>query len=78
MQTHASPVGVNVMNCLERLLMSRMFRRYVECLTVVFFPWVLLTEQESEDLETTDPLVNLCRHGIDCDCLLTGEPGDVL
>lgn len=34
--------------CLERLLMSGLFRRYVECLTVVFFPWVLLTEQEAK------------------------------
>ena len=34
--------------CLERLLMSGLFRRYVECLTVVFFPWVLLTEQEEK------------------------------
>ena len=38
-------------SCLTRLLMSRVFRRYVECLTVVFFPWVLLTEQEAESPE---------------------------
>lgn len=36
--------------CLERLLMSRLFRRSIECLIVVLFPWVLLTEQEAEDL----------------------------
>ncbi len=38
------------MKCgLERLLMSRMFRRYVECITVVWFPWVLLSEQEAKE-----------------------------
>ena len=41
-------------SCLSRLLMSRVFRRYVECLTVVFFPWVLLTEQEPKTMEGWD------------------------
>ncbi len=41
-------------SCLERLLMSRLFRRYVECLIVVFFPLVLLTEQEAEELMGDD------------------------
>ncbi len=36
--------------CLERLLMSRLFRRYVECSIVFFFPWVLLLEQEATDV----------------------------
>ena len=36
---------------LFRLLTSRMFVRYIECLTVVFFPWVLLTEQEAKTME---------------------------
>ena len=39
---------------LERLLMSRLLRRYVECLIVVFFPWVLLTEQEAKAIEGGD------------------------
>ncbi len=30
---------------LESLLMSRMFRRYVESAIVFWFPWVLLLEQ---------------------------------
>ncbi|KKK53562.1 hypothetical protein LCGC14_3093520, partial [marine sediment metagenome] len=36
--------------CLERLLMSRLVRRYVECVIVVWFPWVLLTELPAEEL----------------------------
>ena len=40
--------------CLYRLLTSRMFRRYVECLTVVFFPLILLTEQEPKTMEGWD------------------------
>ena len=35
---------------LEKLLMSRMFRRYVECLTVVLCPWVLLLEKDAEQI----------------------------
>ncbi len=42
------------MSCLEHLLMSRMFRRYIECVTVVLFPWVLLSEQEAETMEGSD------------------------
>lgn len=36
--------------CLERLFMSTLLRRYVECMIVVWCPWVLLTEQEAEEL----------------------------
>ena len=36
--------------CLERLLLSGLFRRYVECVTVLFFPWVLLSELPAEEL----------------------------
>ena len=39
------------MTCLERLLMSRMFRRYVECVTVVLFPWVLFLERPAVTME---------------------------
>ena len=39
------------MTCLERLLMSRMFRRYVESAIVFWFPWVLLTEQPAVTIE---------------------------
>ena len=42
------------MNCLACLLMSRMFRRYIECLIVVWNPWVLLSEQEAETMEGRD------------------------
>ena len=31
--------------------MSRVFRRYIESLIVVFFPLVLLTEQEAKEVE---------------------------
>ena len=34
--------------------MSRMFRRYVECLIVVLCPWVLLLEQDAEEQEGWD------------------------
>ena len=34
---------------LEKILMSSMFRRYVECLVVVLCPWVLLLEQDAEE-----------------------------
>ena len=33
------------MTCIERLLMSRMFRRYVESVIVFWCPLVLLSEQ---------------------------------
>ncbi len=36
--------------CLERILLSGLFRRYVECWLVVWFPWVLLTELPAEEL----------------------------
>ncbi len=36
---------------LESLLMSRMFRRYIECLIVVWAPWVLLLEQPPVTME---------------------------
>ena len=36
---------------LERLLMSRMFRRYIECAIVVWAPWVLLFEQPAATME---------------------------
>ena len=42
------------MSCLEHLFMSRMFRRYIECLTVVWFPWVLLMEQPAVTMEQDD------------------------
>ena len=48
--------------CLERLLMSRLFRRGVECLIVVWFPWVLLTEQESTDVLGGNYSVDLRLH----------------
>ena len=38
-------------SCLTQLLMSRLFRRYIESLIVVFFPLVLLTEQEAKEVE---------------------------
>ena len=36
---------------LERLFMSRMFRRYIESLIVVWCPWVILLEQEPITLQ---------------------------
>ena len=42
------------MTCLERLLMSRMFRRYIECVTVVWFPWVLFLERPAVTMEGTE------------------------
>ena len=36
--------------CLERLLMSELLRCSVGCLIVLFFPWVLLTEQKATDM----------------------------
>ena len=33
------------------LLMSRWFRRYVECLIVVWCPWVLLLEMDAKTME---------------------------
>jgi hypothetical protein len=42
------PTTADEGTCLERLLLSGLFRRYVECTIVLFFPWVLLTEQPAE------------------------------
>jgi hypothetical protein len=42
---------VAMTSCLESLLMSRIFRRYVECLIVVWAPWVLLFEQPATTME---------------------------
>jgi hypothetical protein len=39
------------MPCIERLLTSRMFRRYVESWVVVLFPLVLLMEQPAETMD---------------------------
>lgn len=50
------------MNCLERLLMSGLFRRYIECLTVFFFPWVLLSEQKAGDILGGESGVDLRLH----------------
>ncbi len=36
--------------CIERLLLSDPFRRYVECLIVVWFPWVLLSNLPAGEL----------------------------
>ena len=42
------------MDCLARLLMSRMFRRYVECVIVIWNPWVLLLEQPAVTMQGSD------------------------
>ncbi len=39
---------------LERLLMSRMFRRYVDSAIVFWFPWVLLLEQPAVTMQGSD------------------------
>jgi len=41
---------------MSKLLMSRWFRRYVECLIVVWCPWVLLLEMDAKTMEEMDNL----------------------
>ncbi len=36
---------------MSELLMSRRFRRYMECLIVVWYPWVLLLEMAPKTME---------------------------
>lgn len=36
---------------LNNLLVSRWFRRYIDCLIVVWCPWVLLLEMEPKTME---------------------------
>lgn len=47
---------VTHMTTLERSRETCMYRlvRYVECFIVVFFPWVLLLEQEPKTMEGWD------------------------
>ena len=58
----AMPKTTTSGSCLERLLMSGLFRRYVECLIVVCAPWVLLTEQKATDMLGGDDGVDLRLH----------------
>ncbi len=41
---------------IERLLMSRTFRRYIESWMVVLMPWVLFTEREGVTMDGMFPL----------------------
>jgi hypothetical protein len=38
-------------NLMSDLLMSWRFRRYMECLIVVWCPWVLLLEMDAKTME---------------------------
>ncbi len=61
--TAVTPKTMTEGGCLERLLLSGLFRRYIECLIVICAPWVLLTEQEAgEIVGGKDDEVNLRLH----------------
>lgn len=46
-------VGAHVMTSDTGL--ARMLRRYIECMIVVWCPWVLLTEMEAEEVDPCMP-----------------------